>query len=465
MINIDQICLHSAYTVLTRCLAPEEPAMPRLTLNRIRNAKLPPNKKQIFLWDEDAKGLGVRITGSAKVFIFQSRMLMPDKNGILKPSTFRIKIGGCDSVLLEDARNVARRYAAQVAEGIDPRQARQRTAENEATERQERKRQDVTIGKAWPTYMEERRPNWSTKYYSDHERIISPGGKQKKRGKGLTVAGPLASIANLPLSSVTADSIKKWLADEQPKRPTETRRAFEMLRTFLNWCEADKRYHGLAPPNACSAKIKKDNLTKKNSRDDALQREQLSVWFASVRRYENKVLSAYVQMLFLIGARREELLSLKWSDVDFRWKKVHILGKGAVPRDLPLTPYVAALLSKLPRRNEWVFSSTRGKEGRLQSPTKAFQKMMSRAEIDDITLHGLRRSFSTLSEWLETPVGIVYQIQGHEPSATAEKHYKKRPVDLLRKWHIKIEAWILEEAGVEVPGADQETGFRLVKIV
>ena len=29
----------------------------------------------------------------------------------------------------------------------------------------------------------------------------------------------------------------------------------------------------------------------------------------------------------------------------------------------------------------------------------------------------------------------------------AEKHYRRRPLNLLRMWHIKIEAWVLEQAG------------------
>jgi intergrase/recombinase len=37
------------------------------------------------------------------------------------------------------------------------------------------------------------------------------------------------------------------------------------------------------------------------------------------------------------------------------------------------------------------------------------------------------------------PTGIVAQIMGHKPSALAEKHYRRRPLDLLRKWHEKIE--------------------------
>lgn len=426
----------------------------RLTPKRVDD--LPhPEKGKSFTWDEISHGLGVLTSPKRKNYIFEGRF---------NKRTIRITIGNTSSWTIEDARKRATEIQQLIDQGVDPRLEKKRSEAAEEAERIENVRKDVTLGQAWPIYIEERQPNWSAKYYSDHQRIMSPGGEEKKRGKGLTVAGPLASLADHPLSLITAHSVKKWLAAEQPKRPTETRRAFEMLRTFLNWCEEDKRYKGLSSPDACSAKVKKDNLSKKNTRNDALQREQLSAWFKSVTQYENKVLSAYIQTLFLVGARREELLNLKWDDVDFKWKKMHIMGKGAVPRDVPLTPYVASLLSRLPRRNEWVFSSSRGKEGRLQSPTRAFQKMMERAEIQDITLHGLRRSFSTLSEWLETPVGIVYQIQGHEPSATAEKHYKKRPIDLLRKWHTTIEAWILEQAGIEQP-AEEAKSSQMLRII
>jgi hypothetical protein len=37
---------------------------------------------------------------------------------------------------------------------------------------------------------------------------------------------------------------------------------------------------------------------------------------------------------------------------------------------------------------------------------------------------------------------------GHKPSALAEKHYRRRPLDLLRMWHDKIETWLLEQGGV-----------------
>jgi len=123
-------------------------------------------------------------------------------------------------------------------------------------------------------------------------------------------------------------------------------------------------------------------------------------------------------------------------------------------RVIPLTPYVSQLLAALPRRNEWVFSSPSTKLP-MSKPHKPHEIACKVAAIEGLTLHGLRRSFKSLTEWLEVPVGVVAQIMGHKPSATAEKHYTVRPLDLLRLHHEKIEAWILEQAGVSfVAGAE-----------
>jgi len=53
-----------------------------------------------------------------------------------------------------------------------------------------------------------------------------------------------------------------------------------------------------------------------------------------------------------------------------------------------------------------------------------------------------------LNGWNALPVSAA-QIMGHKPSATAEKHYRVRPLDLLSSWHDKIEGGILEQAGIE----------------
>ena len=96
-------------------------------------------------------------------------------------------------------------------------------------------------------------------------------------------------------------------------------------------------------------------------------------------------------------------------------------------------------------------------EKRISIPRNLHETACKVAGIDGLSLHGLRRSFKSLTEWLEMPAGVVAQIMGHKPSATAEKHYTVRPLDLLRLHHEKIEAWILAQAGVPFV-ADVEPG-------
>lgn len=98
-----------------------------------------------------------------------------------------------------------------------------------------------------------------------------------------------------------------------------------------------------------------------------------------------------------------------------------------------------------------------GKDPRVEKAAAMRRDAAERAAagLPHTTLHGLRRSFGTLAEWVECPVGIVAQIQGHKPSAIAEKHYRVRPLDLLRLWHERIEVWMLTEAGIEAPQSGQ----------
>ncbi|MEJ7805343.1 MAG: hypothetical protein WKG03_05415, partial [Telluria sp.] len=112
-----------------------------------------------------------------------------------------------------------------------------------------------------------------------------------------------------------------------------------------------------------------------------------------------------------------------------------------------LTPFMAQLLTALPRINEYVFSS-RSESGHIEEPRIAHTKALRAAGLPHVSLQGLRRSFGTLCEWVEVPSGISAQIMGHSPSALAEKHYRRRPLDLLRMWHEKIEGWMLDQAGI-----------------
>jgi integrase len=393
------------------------------------------------------------------VFVFQSR---------LDGKTIRVKIGDCRTWVIDSsnpaapgARQEARRLQSMIDKGIDPRLEKQALIAKQAQKKQQAVRQEVTFQAAWEAYIDDRRSHWSERHLADHESIADPGGRKRKRGKGKIKPGPLASLMAMKLYDLDQDTVAAWLAKEVKKRPARARLAYSLLRAFIRWCDSQKKYSGLCSPDACSTRIKKDILPRQKPKTDCLQREQLPAWFKAVRAHHNPVISAYLQTLLLIGSRREELSRLRWADLDFKWQAMTIRDKVEVVRTIPLTPYVASLLSNLPRRNQWVFSSPASASQHISEPRHAHNKCLAVAGIEGLTIHGLRRSFGTLSEWVECPVGVVAQIMGHKPSAIAEKHYRQRPLDLLRMWHVKIEKWILEQAGIEQP-AEGETVLRAV---
>jgi integrase len=271
-------------------------------------------------------------------------------------------------------------------------------------------------------------------------------------------------MAQMRLTEITAEAVQSFLERESATRPTYAALAFRHLRAVLNWCAEHPDYKNAVDIEACGRRVRREALPSVKAKDDCLQREQLKGWFAEVRKMD-PVISAYLQALLLTGARRRELAPLKWSDVDFQWRSMRIHDKIDGERNIPLTPYIAVLLYSLPKRNDYVFSSPRQvSTPYLSEPRYAHNRACKAAGIDGLSLHGLRRSFGTLAEWVECPTGVSAQIMGHKPSALAEKHYRRRLLDLLRMWHTKIESWILEQAGIEAPAEDQELGkLKVVK--
>ncbi len=237
--------------------------------------------------------------------------------------------------------------------------------------------------------------------------------------------------------------------------------AFRCLRAFLTWCSKQDAYSAAVHAGACQSDAVKSKVQKPQvKKNDSLRKAQIRPWFENVSKIGNPVIAAYLQSLLLTGARRNELAALRWADVDFQWKSLTIRDKVEGERTIPLTPYVEYLISALPRRNEFVFSSPTAASGRLEEPRNPHNKALAAAALPALSLHGLRRSFGTLSEWVEVPAGIVAQIMGHKPSAIAEKHYIQRELDLLHLWHVKIESWILEQAGIEF--LPVQAGLRVV---
>jgi integrase len=417
-----------------------------LTAGLIERLQCPAGKSQAFLRDTKAPALRVRVTPTgAKSFVFEAK---------LNRETLRRTIGDVRSWSIENARAEANRLRVLVDSGKDPRELeRQQEAERNAR-KAAAAAVAVTVGDAWTVYLADRKPYWSERHYKDHELLARAGGESAKRGtrgRGKTIAGPIHALLHKHLRElVGGPAIETWAAKEAKTRPTQSRLAWRCLKAFLGWCDEQPGYRpALGGENPAKSKKVRELLGKPRVKQDALLREQLPVWFMAVRNISNPVMAAYLQSILLTGARPGEVLAMRWEDVNVKWKGLTIRDKVEGERVIPLTPYIEFLLDSLPRRNQWVFSSASSADGLLTIPRAVHVEACKVAGIEDLTLHGLRRSFKSLTEWLEIPAGVVAQIMGHKPSATAEKHYTVRPLDLLRVHHERIEAWILQQAGVE----------------
>lgn len=411
------------------------------TAGRVKGFTCPPEKAQAFLWDSTTAGLGLRTTPAGKpAYIFQSRY---------QGKSLRITIGGLEAWPIPLAQEKARELQRQIDEGRDPREVKAAMSAADAAKRDADRRTTVTVHEAWAVYLAERKQHWSILHYRDHEKMTQVGGEQRQRMAGvLTVAGPLSYFMPMRLTEVNNEVVLAWAEKEAKARPTRTRLALRILKAFLRWAAAEVDYRALADPTAASGKKTREMAGKsKPKKHDHIQREQLPAWFSHVRQIQNPVISAYLQCLLLTGARREELAELKWNDVNFQWRGMTMKDKVEGVRSVPLTSFVAHLLTTLPRRNQWVFSSPTSVSGRLTEPSIAHRSACAAAGLN-VTLHGLRRSFATLCEWLDIPGGVSAQIQGHAPQGNREGNYIFRPLDLLRVHHEKIEAWILEQAGI-----------------
>jgi integrase len=440
----------------------------------------------VLLKDSDKKGLRLRITkAGGKHWQFETR---------IKGKLFTRALGEWPAVSIVEAKEQAHALRGLAAKGQDPRElerqqaaivARDKKAEQvrQAKERAEQLLHTVAGATVWAEYCEDRRQYWGDRHYQDHLKLVQTGGKITNRGtkgRGVTIAGPLHDLLDQPLAQLTAANVDAWASKQAKERPTAARLALRCLKAFLNWGGEQPQYAViLAGSNPAKSKKARESLGKAGVKQDALMREQLPAWFSAVRNLSNPAVAAYLQIVLLTGARPGEVLAMRWEDMNTRWKGLTIRDKVEGERVIPLTPYVSQLLTGLPKRNEWVFASTRtvsmdaknekrraryhatrvqqapesevdeaSDSGVISIPRSPHVCACQVAGIDALTLHGLRRSFKSLTEWLDIPAGVVAQIMGHKPSATAEKHYTVRPLDLLRVHHERIEAWILEQGRV-----------------
>ncbi|WP_194714146.1 tyrosine-type recombinase/integrase [Noviherbaspirillum soli] len=425
-----------------------------LTEQRVRELTCPEGKTDVFYPDEKVKGFTVRVYATGvRTFVYRYRIL---------GKSAKIVIGSIHDMHVSEARRQAQKYGQLVAEGKDPREAKADNLAGVRARQEEAKRKAVTFRDAWETYLEARKSHWGERNYLDHIRTSAERTKKQQ-------AGVLARFSPIPLNKFTSQAIADMVREESPKRPTAVSQAYRYLRAFIRWLQDVPQYQGIVSADLYKSRQIRDSLPKSKAKNgDCLERPHLAAWFREVQAIPNPIISTYLQGLLLTGARREELAKLQWKDIDLKAGRMILDDK--VDKDsgrtIPIPPYLTSLFDKLKAQGEgyakkkgrdlspYVFESKSADRGYIAEPRIAHNQALERAELPHVSLHGLRRSFATLAEESGAASGLIAQIQGHRPSAIAEKHYKRRSQEVLLGWHTRIEAWFLGQAGISFEYAE-----------
>ncbi len=182
------------------------------------------------------------------------------------------------------------------------------------------------------------------------------------------------------------------------KSKMTSKASFNRFRAYMSavWNLADKLDYfpkGFYAKNPC----KKVDAHFIKPRDVFLEADEFKrVWDSTACDW-NDMVKQIIQFICLTGARKEEITSLRWSDVDY--KKGIITFKDTKNRSdhkIMITPIIHQVLRTVEKIDDvWLFPS-HTKNGHLKNIAQPWKRIKKRAGVsDDITIHDLRRSVAT----------------------------------------------------------------------
>lgn len=137
---------------------------------------------------------------------------------------------------------------------------------------------------------------------------------------------------------------------------------------------------------------------------------------------------ALIELLFNTGIRREEVVNLKRSDINFDLNTITIHGKGKKERVIPFIPKLLpnTTLWLKQHNNEWVFPSevNLGEPKTVRWVNKIVKKWSTKAGYSNITPHAFRHSFGTYLYDNGADIKAIQEMMGHESIDTTNIYAK-----------------------------------------
>lgn len=346
-----------------------------------------PQEKDVILWDSEISGFMCKITPAGKKSYFLYYRTQDRRQR-------RPKIGDHGVITSEQARSVAQRWLLEVGQGKDP-----------SSEKQEL-RSMPTLKELAAQYMKEHAPRKKA--------------SSQKEDKRLWEQHILPAIGSLKVSSLDRSDIAK-LHHSLHHMSTTANRVLSLLSKALNLAEL----WGYRPnhSNPC-LHIKKYSEQK---RETFLSQDEIAHLMAILNEEENNAHNPWslyaIRLLLITGCRLNEILTLKWEEVDFSNQYFRLSDSKTGKKLVYLSTVAVDILKNVPQleNNPYVICGEK-KGAHLINLQKPWRRIRKKADLEHVRLHDLRHTFASIaaSDGLSLP--IIGALLGHKQTQTTARY-------------------------------------------
>lgn len=346
----------------------------------------PPKTGKVDYFDTEVPGLMLRILSSG-TRTFACRYREPHGKQVER------KLASAKALRLTNARQQVLAIQAKLAMGEDPFEAR-RTLKEVPTFA-------AFIETTYMPHVKSYKRSWET-------------------DECLLRNHALPHIGNLYLDEIKRQHVVEIVGRlAQHLKPASVNRFLLTLRYALN-CAVQWEVAGITRNPTAGVPLLKEN----NQRDRYLSEDEAVRLFQALEASPNPLLPHIVAMLLLTGARRREVLSARWSDIDVAQRQWRIeFNKTGKTRYVPVSERLLSLLAKVPRmdNNDYLFPNPKtGKP--FVAIFQSWDTARRKAGLEDVHLHDLRHSFAS---FLINRGHSLYEVQkllGHTQIKTTQRY-------------------------------------------
>jgi integrase len=201
-------------------------------------------------------------------------------------------------------------------------------------------------------------------------------------------------------------------------------RTLQLLRAVINFAISKRIFAPEAGQNPVSGLT----LYKEKKRDRFIQPDEMAAVWSQLDQEGNLDLRDFVVLALTTGARKSDVLSMRWKDVcktatgEQFWKITD--PKNDEPYNVPLLPEAWQVLAsrklKYGVKSAWVFPRAKDPKKHVLDLKKSFDRFRKKVGCADLRVHDLRRTLGSWQAAQGTSLQIIGKGLGHKSSAATE---------------------------------------------